>query len=65
MQCGGENAMNVTCDETGRGHEWGYDRRIYAPESVTILQTRGVGCLSGEVGDKSSVFWHRHAREAA
>jgi len=57
--------MNVTCDETGRGHEWGYDRRIYAPESVTILQTRGVGCLSGEVGDKSSVFWHRHAREAA
>jgi hypothetical protein len=53
--------MNVTCDETRRGHErdaTGAD----ASESVTILQTRGVGCLSGEDGDKSSAFWHRHAR---
>jgi len=59
----GENAMNVTCDERNapRTRE-GYDGGRYAPDSVTILQTRGVGCLSGEDGDKSSAFWHRHAR---
>jgi hypothetical protein len=61
----GGNAMNVTCDEMRRGHEKDTTGSMYAPELVTILQTRGVGCLSGSDGNRSSAFWHRRAREAA
>ena len=63
--CDVENAMNGTCDETRCGHEWYTAEANVHPKSVTVPPTRGVGCITGQLGGKSSAPWHRHARDAA